>query len=162
MYIKDFSSSPLSELTKIIMAEMTPQDTESCIDIVVFANTAQTEEATTAVVDNFVPVSLISTGLVHCLQVRYEEHHRGPVQDSQKRRHVLLDYVELHLHRSDVSKSRSETFYVVESIEAVVLRTAAVPRKEESNVLMFGLEPQIEAMTALSLYLFTSILYSHP
>ena len=125
---------------------MTLQNAGYQVNITVFASEAQTEENTTAVVDNFLPVSLIAKDLVRRLQVRYEEHRQGPVEDSQKRIHNPLGCVELHLHRSDVPKSRLETFYIVDSVKTVVLRTAAVPEREESNVLTLGLEPQTEGM----------------
>lgn len=131
---------------------MTPKDAASRIEITVFASEAQTEESTTALVDNSLPVSLIARGLVHRLNVRYEEYRQSPVEDSQKELHNPQGHVELYLHRSDVPKSRLETFYIVDSVKTVVLRTAAVPEKEESNVLTLGLEPQTEGMTNWILY----------
>lgn len=124
--------------------KMTQQYAESRIDIIVFSNLEQTEEITKASVDASLPISLISRGLVNRLRVRYEEYRHGPFEDQQNHIHNPLGEVELHLHRSDVAKSQPENFLVVDSIDTVVLRATAVPRKKESNVLTLGLEPQNE------------------
>ena len=131
---------------KLKMAQEYP---ESCIDIVVFSSTEQSEESTKAWVDDSLPASLISKSLVDRLGVRYAEHQYDAVADQPQKTHSPLGHVELHLHRSDVPKSQPETFWVVDTIASVVLRRAAVPRKKESNVLTLGLEPQTEGTILL-------------
>lgn len=113
---------------------LTPIDSNSSVDIVVFSGNEEWEVSLEAKADRILPISIISKATAHRQRIPYIEIQREPVEDSEQTRYLPIGKADLRWHKRDAARSYSETFYVVNTTsDLVILGATAFPEDNESG-----------------------------
>ena len=121
---------------------------ESNIDVIVFGDTEEIEEALNADVDKALPISIISEGLVERLRAEKKPCHRPPVQDSKGKKFSPIGQVNLLWHRKNVPRTNQQKFFVVEmSGKDVIFGADVIPRDNAPDIHTLGLNSQTDGKT---------------
>ena len=131
---------------------------ESNIDVTIFGDTEEIEEATNADVDKALPISIISEGLVERLRAEKLPCQRPPVQDSKGKKFSPIGQVNLLWHRKNVARTNPQKFFVVEmSGKDVIFGADVIPKDNAPDIHTLGLKPQTAGKTATCVYMLVGI-----
>ena len=120
---------------------------ERNVAITVFGDTEETEENTTAEVDNTLQISLIPKAMVERLRVsyEYEPSRYGPITDSRGRTHQPIGQTRLRWHKTGKPKSHPHVFHIVDGLtHSVVLGSTIMPEVRAADVGTLGLSNQTD------------------
>lgn len=138
--------------------------TRSGVDVAVFADTEEIVKVDNVLVDESLPMSLISKSMVNDLGVEYEAAEHGDCQDEDSDEvKTIIGKVELQWHRRGSGRSHRELFNVVDTTSSLFV-LKSLP-KEGSEVFSFGLDQVTEGnRTTVSFVLlesFTLLILEH-
>lgn len=121
---------------------------ESNIEIIVWGDNEEIEQATNAGVDRDLPVSVISKTMTEKLRAGTKPSQQGPVKDSKGKVYTPIGKVNLLWQRSTAAQTNEQTFFVVDLSGLVVIFGAnAIPTNSSSNIHTLGLKTQNDGTT---------------
>ncbi|KAL8719569.1 MAG: hypothetical protein Q9225_003443 [Loekoesia sp. 1 TL-2023] len=99
-------------------------ESQSNVDIIVFPERDESEDSEgsiTAQADKSIPYSIISTGMLNRLRVKYTACQKEAVKDCKDTTYSPMGKVDLRWYKKDTVKSHPQTFYVVDQTTSLVI-----------------------------------------